>query len=38
MVAEEKILQKFIQVYEFIQKDIEDIRKFQKIINNNYIK
>ena len=38
MVAEEKILHKFIQVYEFIQKDIEDIRKFQKIINNNYIK
>ena len=25
-------------VYEFIQKDIEDIRKFQKIIINNYIK
>jgi len=38
MVAEEKILQKFIQVDEFIQKDIEDIRKFQKIIINNYIK
>ncbi len=25
-------------VYEFIQKDIEDIRKFQKIIINKYIK
>ena len=25
-------------VYEFIQKDIEDIRKFQNIIINNYIK
>jgi len=24
-------------VYEFIQKDIEDIRKFQKIIINNYL-
>ena len=25
-------------VYEFIKKDIEDIRKFQNIITNNYIK
>ncbi|MBT8350861.1 MAG: DUF86 domain-containing protein [Deltaproteobacteria bacterium] len=25
-------------VYEFIKKDIEDIRKFQSIITNNYIK